>query len=140
MLDIELTSAPSVIIEGAVELSPQRWARLVFESDLITGDFENGGRNSSEQDEEGRLIHHVGGRCFVDISDGHLEFLNAEADGDYSVRLILTLEEWHQLMDELKPKIDRHLGPSQPCYLDDSHNNQMGMFECLECNPFPEYE
>ena len=102
-----------------------------------------------------RVCYHLGGTCFAALVDGDLEICwncerkknggpGAEGAGTVSPAsrifvVVLTAREWKRLMLELKPEIDKHLGPCNPCYMDESHFNQMGMLECPECNPFNDY-
>ena len=50
----------------------------------------------------------------------------------------LRLNEWSQMRHLIdKINIDHHvLGIALPCFMQDDHMNQLGAFECHECNPF----
>ena len=52
--------------------------------------------------------------------------------------LALRLHEWPQMKKIVDSINAEHpsLGTALPCYMSDDHQNQQGMLECRECNPF----
>ena len=47
-------------------------------------------------------------------------------------RLVSTIDELHESVPDLKV--------ATPCYASDDHANQMGYYDCRECNPFDRIE
>ena len=132
----------SVEINGTLQLSPQRWQRLMDAADDISSLL-------NESASPGWTCPtHIGGRYFASVFEGDVVKIAGDClKGEGPTAIVpgpmivsLNASEWQELSTSLRPSIDQHLDVANctPCYMQDSHNNQMGYFACAECTPFPD--
>ena len=90
--------------------------------------------------------HPIGGGYYVSVSTGIYcidirQFYVPYGEQDVKPTrqgLALRLHEWPQMKKIVDSINAEHpsLGTALPCYMSDDHQNQQGMLECRECNPF----
>ena len=142
-LNVCLTENRSVLLNGLVELSAQRWKRLTeaAEADNISEKLGSCAAPGWAQP------IHLGGRCYAAVEEAGVRIADLCTEVEESRRIVpgekknvlLGKDEWEELFGPARRnEIDAHVDAenSTPCFLDGSHDNLMGMIYCTECNPF----
>ena len=114
-------------------LNLQRWATLVHSTHMINSAI---GTNHSV---------HLGGSVYAEtfyMSDNvHITKYEKTKQGKYAICLDQNVKLSSNQFKTIIAHLDHieycvpELSIIRPCYLNDDHQNQMGYFQCSECNP-----
>jgi hypothetical protein len=118
-----------------------RWATFRSHLDEIDRSVE-----LLKADQPVEYSQHIGGKYYVTISKNvkcinirrYFIQLNCTKERPTRMGIALRLCEWEVLLSKIHQLHEKlpELKAARPCYASDDHSNQMGYFNCIECNPF----
>ena len=124
-----------------VPFTKRRWATFMSHFDDIDRCVE-----LLKADQPVEYFQHIGGKYYDTISKGikcinirrYFLPLNAKTERPTRSGIALRLGEWGTLASKIHELHERipELKDVTPCYASEDHANQMGYFNCVECNPF----
>ena len=145
--EVEIEINPDSTERKVFSLSKQRWSRLSSRAPEVSSRLAEDVDSEADHEDcwKEEAIIHLGGPMYlhacatcktVTIAKCWLS-LDGVSPRNGDVSISLTQKEWNNLCDllhDIAKAMD--LCDVVPCYLDEDHQNQLGMLKCAECNPF----